>query len=231
MMNRKTSRRGQSFIEFAFITLFLIPLFLGTTGVGVNMIKALQLTQLARDAGHMYARGVHFEQAGNRTFLTTIGANVGLSTTPANSKAVVILSRLTYVDNATCIAGGCTTDSSGNAIGCTNKSLWVFTQRLVIGQPSVRTSNFGSPIVCPPSGQCTTGVTPAADGTISTSDYVTKSGAVATFSSINPYAKATDGSVSGLPSGNYVYVSEAAALGFSLPPFMPNARLYSFGMF
>ena len=39
---------------------FMVPLWLGTSAVGLNMITSLQVIQLARDAGHMYARGVEF---------------------------------------------------------------------------------------------------------------------------------------------------------------------------
>ena len=54
------SQRGGSSIEFAFIVLTLVPLLLGTGATGVNMIRTLQTAQLARDAGHMFARGVDF---------------------------------------------------------------------------------------------------------------------------------------------------------------------------
>jgi hypothetical protein len=138
---------------------------------------------------------------------------------------VVILSALTYVDKAACAAAGAV-DSNGNPSGCTNFGKWVFTQRLQIGNNSVRTSNIGSPLTSGP-----TGVTvDATTGKISVSDYVTKAGAVATFSSINPYA-VVNGNVSGLPSGEVLYVAEAAATAFSMPPFIgPNAT-YSYGLF
>jgi hypothetical protein len=34
-----------------------------------------------------------------------------------------------------------------------------------------------------------------------------------------------------LPSGQKIYIAEAATLGFNMPPFMTNALQYSFDMF
>jgi hypothetical protein len=222
---RRRGFRGSACIEFAFIVMVLVPLLLGTGAAGINMILTLQTIQVARDAGHMYARGLDFSQPGNKTILANLGTTLGLSTTAGSGSALVILSALTYVDKAACAAAGAV-DSNGNPSGCTNFGKWVFTQRLQIGNTSVRTSNIGSPLTSGP-----TGVTvDATTGKISVSDYVTKAGAVATFSSINPYA-VVNGNVSGLPSGEVLYVAETAATAFSMPPFIgPNAT-YSYGLF
>jgi hypothetical protein len=221
-MSRKTLR-GNAFIEFTLIALVLTPLLLGTLGIGVNMIRTLQTVQLSRDAGHMYARNIDFSLAGNKTILASLGQDLGLRiTAPASGSAVVILSALTYVDRATCAAGGAV-DGSGNPSGCTNFQKWVYTQRLVFGQSSVRSSNFGSP----------TGVTiDPTTGRISAHDYVTVAGAaLSSFDAINPYKVAIDGAVSGLPSGQVVYISEAASLGFDVPGVIWNAKAYSFSFF
>ena len=224
MRNRRL--RGVAIVEFSFVMLVLVPLLLGTTAVGVNMVRSLQTIQLGRDAGHMYARGVDFSQIGNKTILATIGGGVGLSTTNGSGNAVVILSSIAYVDKATCLSDGLTVDAGGNPIGCTNLGKWVFTQRLVIGKSSIHASNFGSPVV-----GGSTGVTlNATTGEISLDDQVKKTGDVATFSGINPYANVS-GVISGLPSGQEIFIAEAAAEGFSMPPFMPNAIHYSFNMF
>ena len=223
---RNKSLRGVAVVEFAFVVLVLVPMLLGTAVVGVNMVRSLQTIQLGRDAGHMYARGVDFSQIGNKTILATIGSGVGLSTTSGSGNAEVILSAITYIDKAMCLSDGLPVDAGGNPIGCTNLGKWVFTQRLVIGQPSIHASNFGSPLV-----GGTTGVTvDATTGAISLDDQVKKTGDVATFSGVNPYSNVA-GVISGLPSGQLLYIAEAAARGFSMPPFMPNAVHYSFNMF
>jgi hypothetical protein len=227
-MTRK-SLRGAACIEFAFVVLVGVPLLLGMGAVGINMIRTLQTIQLARDAGHMYARNVDFSQAGNKVILANLGSNLGLSTTPGSGTAVVILSTLTYVDNAACTAAGAV-DVHGNPSGCTNLGKWVFTQRLTIGNSSIRSSNMGSPLVSGP-----TGVTvDATTGRISIQEYVTRAGAVAQFNSanngINPYS-VVNGVVSGLPSGQVLYLAEAGATGFTMPPFVGVQATYSYGLF
>lgn len=216
---------GASIIEFTFATLILVPLLLGTTAVGINMVLELETVQLARDAGHMFAKGVDFSQTGNVTILTTIASNLGLSSTAGSGNAVVVLSAVKYVDKGVC-AGFGLVDSSGNPSGCTNYQQWVFAQRLTIGNASLHTSNLGSPIV--------TGKTPvtldATTGKVSPdSQEATNTGDVAVFNGLNPFLAA--GNLDQLPSGQVLYVAEAAAKGFALPPFAPGNLMYSYTMF
>ncbi len=223
---KKQNSRGVSSVEFAFGMIVLLPLLLGTGVTGINMIKNLQTVQLARDAGHMYARGVDFSQPGNKTILVDLGSNLSLSSTAGQGGAVVILSALTYVDSNACSAVGAV-DTHGNPTSaCTNYTKWVFTQRLEIGNTSLRTSNFGSPLTSGPTGVTVNSTT----GKISQSDYVTKAGAVATFTGVNPYT-VVNGTGQGLPSGQLLYVAECGSTGFSLPPFVSNAASYSWGLF
>jgi hypothetical protein len=217
-------RRGVSTIEFAFATLVLVPLLLGSGVTGVNMIRTLQTVQLARDAGHMYARNVDFALPGNKKILVRIGKDLGLGMT--SGSAVVILSCLTYVDKNACAAVGAV-DAGGNpTAACTNYTKWVFTQRLVIGNGSIKPSTYGSPVTGGTQGVIINSTT----GKISQSDYVKKAGAVANFNAINPYA-VVSGVAQGLPSGEVLYLAEAASTGFTMPPFVSNAVAYSWGMF
>jgi hypothetical protein len=222
---KSNRRRGVSSIEFALSTLVLVPLILGSGVTGANMIRTLQVVQLARDAGHMYARNINFALPGNKTILGNIGQDVGLRTDGTGS-AVVILSALTYVDQNACAAVGAV-DSDGNPTSaCTNYTKWVFTQRIVIGNPSVRRSNYGSPLTSGPTGVSVNSIT----GEISENDYVTKAGAVANFNAVNPY-QVVAGEAQGLPSGQVLYLAEAGATGYNLPPFVSGAVAYSWGMF
>ncbi len=218
--------RGESVLEFAFALLILMPLALGGGAIGVNLIRTQGTVQLARDAGNMYSRGTDFSLSGSQAVLNRLGANVGLNGGSGN--ALVILSALTYVDVNACSAQG-QTDSNGNPTsGCTNYQYWVFAQRLQIGNQSIRTSNYGSPLTSGPNG-----VTLDAKGNVSPSDQVMKSGARAIFSSangINPY-QVLNGNVSGMPSGQKLYLAEAAAKGFAMPPFVNGSPSYSFGFF
>ena len=221
---KKHKSRGVAILEFSLISLVLVPLMLGTMSIGLNMIRSLQTVQLARDAGHMYARGVDFSLPGNKTILTTIGADLGLTTSATTSKALVVLSQVTYVDKATCAAAG-KVDASGNPLGCTNYTKWVFTQRIAVGKTSMRTSNFGSPITTGPSP-----VVVDSSGNIALSYQATNPGDVATFTGINPYAN-VNGTVSGLPSRQVIYIAEAATTGMKMAPYSPSSVMYSFNMF
>jgi hypothetical protein len=222
---RRKSLQGVSIIEFCFAMLVLIPLLIGTIGIGLNLILELQTIELARDAGHMYARGADFSQPGYQTELAAIGSTVGLSTTAGSGSAVVILSQVLYVDVGICTSDG-KVDSHGNPSGCTNYQQWVFTQRLVVGNSSLKSSIFGSPVV---TGK--TPVTIASSGSISLSDQVTNPGDVATFAvGINPY-RDVSGVISGLPSGQTVYISEVATQGYTMQPIISSPIMYSYNLF
>ncbi len=218
MRKQRNSESGASVVEFAFITFTLVPLLIGAGVIGVNLVRTLQTEQLARDAGHMFARGVDFSASGNEEILANIGSSLNLSATSGSGSAVVILSKLTYVDNNACTAGGAV-NSNGQPSGCTNLGKWVFTQRLTVGNTSIRSSNLGTP----------SGVSLSSNGSIAPSDYVTKAGAVAQFTSINPYSDIS-GTIAGLPSGQDVYFAEASGTGFAVPPYGVGST-YAFGLF
>jgi hypothetical protein len=228
------NRRGVALVEFSFSLLVLVPLTLGTIGIGLNLTEHLQTVQLARDAGYMYARQVDFGAAANQTVLLRLGADLGLSTNAATSNAVLILSTVKYVDSAMCKSDNKWNNTTNQPNGCTNYLKWVFSQRIVIGNPSVRSSAAGSPI--------TTGGSPVhldSGGNVSLDEQVTKSGDVAVskavsgverFEGISPY-QSLNGNVSGLPSGQVVYVAEAAGKGFNMPPFAVHPVMYSRNLF
>ena len=212
-------------LEFALIAMSLTLMTLGTGVFGANMIKVQQTSQLAMEAGQLFAAGLDLSQPGNQTILTTIGSDLGLSSTSGQGNAVVILSALTYVDQATCAAAG-EVDSNGNPTsGCTNYGNWVFTMHLTIGNSSVRTSNVGSPLTTGPAS-----VTIGSDGSIPLSEYATQAGDVAQFNGVNPYSD-IGGVVSGLPSGKFVYIAEAAANSFQMFPWSNVGATYAFGIF
>jgi len=218
--------KGAAALELGFISLILIPLLLGTATVGIDMILTLQTIQFARDVGPMAARGVDFSLPGNKSILANLGSNLKFSTTAGQGSAVLIVSKLTYVDKAACAALGLVDGAGEPTAGCTNYTHWVFMQRLVLGNSSVRTSNVGSPLTSGPTGVTVNSST----GAISQSDYVTHAGAVATFSGINPYA-VVNGAAQGLPSGQVLYLAEASARGFTMAPWVRDGTTYAFGLF
>lgn len=222
---RKKSERGSSVLEFAIIAMSLILMMLGVGVFGVNMIRVQQTEQVAMEAGQLFAAGLDLSQPGNQTILTTIASDLGLSSTAGQGNAVVILSALTYVDQAACAAAGEITSSGNPSSGCVNYGQWVFSMRLTIGNTSVRPGNIGSPLTSGP-----TGVTINSDGTIPLSEYTTQAGDVANFSAISPYSD-VGGVVSGLPSGKFIYIAEVAANSFQMFPWSNAGATYAYGVF
>ena len=137
--NRHSRQRGTATIEFALcVGLFWVPLFFGASQFGLELIQAIQVTQVCRDAGHMYAYGISFSQTSNQYLLASFAPNLQVDPTGQGGTSVVILSTVNYIDAAECQAGG-------YASTCPNYGQIVFTNRVVIGNPAIHTSAFGTP--------------------------------------------------------------------------------------
>jgi len=229
LMNRHASRGGST-IEFALSLMVLMPLVLGVGAIGINLIRTQETIQLARDAGHMYARKLDFTDQANMNLLSRLGAGLGLTNSVSSSgDALVILSSLTYVDDTTCIAAIAANPSNG----CSNRTKWVFTQRQTVGNTTMATSAYGTPRPWTGTGDLI-GVQMDSHGNISLDQYTDRAGAVANFTSanngINPYSN-VNGVISGLPSGARLYAAEAFSTGFGMPPFVKGTPTYSYAFF
>ena len=180
---RRRGERGTAALEFAFaFALFWIPLFLGMVVIGFNLIRAVQVTQVCRDAGHMYAYGIDFSQSAYQNLLVNLAIGLNMTTTGGNG--VVILSSVTYIDSAACTAGGYQADTTH----CPNLNTIVFTRRIVIGNSTLHSSNLGSP----------NSAELDSSGNVSVSGYLTDTAnQVSNFSSIIP-----------LTAGQFAFVSE-----------------------
>jgi hypothetical protein len=132
-LNKKRKRNGTTIIEFVLVTtLILVPLLLGTMVVGFNIIRNMQVHQVSRDAGHMFARGVDFSTtsgAGNRAILTYLAPRLADSSSAGTG--VVIFSSIEYVGATTCNK-------------CVNEGHAVFTRQLTIGNSALFFSKFGT---------------------------------------------------------------------------------------
>lgn len=160
--NKNKARRGSAAMEFALVSVFTLPLLLGTFVLGMSLSRSIQVTQISRDAGHMYVRYVDFTQTANQDILVRLTSGLGMTRTGGNG--VIILSKIMHVGDAACSAGGFPVGDTR----CVNRGQDVFVQQLKIGNTSVRNSNFGTP----------TGVT--YDSKQNITDYLTNSGARAT---------------------------------------------------
>jgi len=140
-MRRPSQRRkrqgGNELIEFALVATFLLPLLFGTVVIGLNLSRSVQVTQVSRDAGHMYSRGVDFSDAANQRVIERLAQ--GLNIRVGGGSGVVILSTVTFIGEAQCTAAGLST------VSCTNLNYPVITNRIVIGNASARASAFGTP--------------------------------------------------------------------------------------
>lgn len=134
---RRKRQRGNELIEFALVATFLLPLLFGTVVVGLNLSRSVQVTQVSRDAGHMYSRGVDFSDPANQRLIERLAQ--GLNIRAAGGSGVVILSTVTFIGEAQCAAAGLST------VDCTNLNYPVTTNRIVIGDASARASAFGTP--------------------------------------------------------------------------------------
>lgn len=134
---RRARQRGNTIIEFALVSVFLIPLLLGSFTLGMNLNQSIRVTQVVRDAGHMYARFVDFSLPSNQDLLVRLA--IGLGMTRTGGDGVILLSKITYINDDDCTGAGVPLAE------CVNRNSYVFTHRMVIGNQSLRTSYFGTP--------------------------------------------------------------------------------------
>jgi hypothetical protein len=162
MRRFRSERRGSSLIEFVLSSLLWVTLLIGTLVIGGKLIKAIQVIQLCRDVGHMWAYGVDFSQTSNQNLVAKLAQGLNFNTN-GTGNGVVILSNVTYIGPNQCTAGGL----AANTTACPNMNQTVFTRRVVVGNASIRVSNFGTP---------NTGIV-GANGYIAVADYLTNASA------------------------------------------------------
>lgn len=134
---RRRRRRGSELVEFALVSCLLFPLMFGTFTLGMNLGRSIQVTQVSRDAGHLYARAVDFSEVANQNLIVRLAQGLNISRTGGNG--VVILSTITHIGQEQCDAANLSSSE------CTNLNKDVFTHRIVVGNPSARASSFGTP--------------------------------------------------------------------------------------
>ena len=133
--SRAKRQKGGALIEFMLTSLVWVPLLLGTIVFGINLVKGIQSSQLARDSGHMYAYGIDFTQTQNTPLLTKLAASLKITQTGGNG--AVILSKITLVTDTDCAAA--------NMKVCANDGKYVFTSIYIFGNPSYSKTQLGNP--------------------------------------------------------------------------------------
>jgi hypothetical protein len=199
--NRRSSQGGNAVVEFAMcIGLFWIPLFFGATQFGLDLVQAIQVAQVCRDSGHMYAYGIDFSQSSNQYLLASFAPALHVDPSGQGGAGVVILSTVNYIGTADCQAGG-------YASTCPNYGQLVFTNRIVVGNPAIHTSAFGTP-----STNSNGSVSP---GSPTTTGYLNASNALVTgFPSISLS--------SGTTGQQFAYISEMYSRSSTLNWFLPG---------
>lgn len=176
---RERSQRGSNVLEFALVAPAMIVVMTSVITIGMNLARRVQTEQLSRDAASMFVRSVDFSKAGNQDILVRLGS--ALRMTRTGGDGVVILSKVTWVSSATCTA---------LSLSPCNRDSHVVTQRIVVGNATIRASALGTP-----SGHLI-------DGSGLVRDYMKESSAV---------ARMPTGLM--LAEGQYAYVAETFCRG------------------
>ena len=121
-------------------SLFWVPLFLGLLSVGFALVQAIQVTQVCRDTGHMFAYGTNFAQQASKNLVASLAPGLNIDPTGVAGNGVVVLSKIRYIDSTLCQAGGYTSTSS-----CPNYTKSVVQIRIVIGNAAIHASTFATP--------------------------------------------------------------------------------------
>ncbi len=188
---RRSSRRGNTIIEFGLVAIFLVPLFLGTINLGLSLGYNLQVAQIARDAGHMYVRQLDFSLDASKEVVVRMALGMGMTKTGGNG--IVILTKVMYIGDDQCLAGGLAQGS------CPNWGRAVIVQRHTIGDSSLKTSTIGTP----PAGLVLTGpdaVSGLKMGDILPANYLTQGSLI---------TAATETLLPGMLAGETAYIVES----------------------
>ncbi len=119
----KRHSRGSTLLEFVLASTFLlVPLIVGTATVGLSLLQNIEVVQLNRDAGNLFARGTDFSLPANRSLLLQLANGLHISDSGGSGAIVLTVIQRTGA-NAVCL------------------------RRLVIGNPAMaaKSSRFVNP--------------------------------------------------------------------------------------
>lgn len=169
---RRTGERGNSIVEFALVSVFLVPLLLGAFTIGMGLNRSLSMASFTRDVGAMFVTGsVDFSQPVPQGIVVRLGQGLGLDNTGnpgyaggTQGNGEVILSTVLRVGTRECNTLGTTTaqNQCNSEIGSGTVARYVFTRRIIIGNNTKGNSAFGNP-TCAQN----------ADGSITPANYLT----------------------------------------------------------
>ncbi|MBV9307540.1 MAG: hypothetical protein JOZ45_15450 [Acidobacteriaceae bacterium] len=175
------------------MSLFWVPLFFGMAVLGFGLVRAMEVTQVCRDVGHIYANTPAIPQANLQTLLSSLATSMNLT---SSGNSFIVLSTITYVDANDCQGANLIADSAH----CPNMNNYVFMRQVTIGNSTLGLT--GTPAFKSAFG------TPASNiqdstGTISQTNYLTASSALVTNFPVTGIT---------LVHGQWSYVSEMFAM-------------------
>ena len=125
LLRKLGAEDGTAIVEFGISAPFLLLMSIGVFVVGMMIDRHLTLSQVVRNAGNMYARGVDFASSQNKNFI--VDAATGLDLRLTGGSTAVYMSRLTRVpSDAIC-------DTGSGPRYCNNNGQIVITQRYMLG--------------------------------------------------------------------------------------------------
>jgi hypothetical protein len=194
-------------LEFGIVMVFLIPMFTGAFSIGMALTKAIQVSNVARDAAVLMVRsntdpnsGLDLSQTQNQRIIVRAAQGLGMASDAqddpsSTGSGVVILSKVVMVGPAECSLGITPAPTGAppwNAGNCPNYDSYVFAYRVVIGNGGRWNSTLGNP-----------GGTVQSNGTITLADIASNtSDRVTNFSSVTGMT---------LTSGTFALISEMYA--------------------
>ena len=194
---------GNMMIEFALVMVFLFPLLAGSFTIGMALTKAIQVSNVARDAVVLLVRsnadpesGLDLSQTQNQRIIVRAAQGLGMASDAQNDPSstgagVVILSKVVMVGPAECslgiipAPGGAPPWNSGN---CPNYGRYVFAYRVVIGNGTAWSSTLGNPGVAVQSNGASTTANIASNSGLQVASFVGVTGlslTVSTFALIS----------------------------------------------
>lgn len=188
-------RQGVAVVELSLIVFPLTLLLMGVIVIGISLGRAVQVAHVTRDAASMYVRGIDFSKDPNKDVVVRLSGGMGMTRTGGNG--TVILSKVTFIPASRCVGiSGCNSDKH------------VITQRLQIGNSTLRSSNYGTPV--------------GIDSTGLVTQYLTDDAAIVT-GTFNPT----------LADGEFAYVAEGyfKNVNINFPGFQKIEGIYSVAIF
>jgi hypothetical protein len=161
---RRKTQSGQEIFEFGLVTILLMPMFLGSFIVGMNLIRSIQANQVCRDLDDMYIHGGDFStysmQQEAQRLAQGLNLQIGASfagneqaNTGNAGNGLVTVSQIMWIGGA-----GSTSCNAVLPAACTNESSFVFTQQIQFGNGTLANASTVSVGACPSAVMNTSGV-------------------------------------------------------------------------